>query len=95
MAESSWADCGDRSTTMAQQLTPFYPVSHDCTAEEAPKQVNKMTDSVYVSQSLTPVTPVLALRAINKVATVAVMEAMRGLKTQTLPTQDWPDKHYC
>ena len=69
-------------------VTPFYPVSPDCTAEEAPNQVNKMTDSVYVSQSLTPVTPVLAPRAINKVATVAGMEAMRGRKTQTLPTQD-------
>ena len=45
-------------------LSPLYPVSHDCTTEEAPNnQVDKMT-SVYGSWSLTPVIPVHAPKLV-------------------------------
>ena len=44
--------------------SPLYPVSHDCTAEEAPNnQVDRMT-FVCVSRSLTLVTPVHAPKQV-------------------------------
>lgn len=44
--------------------SPLYPVSHDCTIEEAPNtQVEKMT-SVYVNRSLTPVISVHAPKLV-------------------------------